>query len=70
MNTYHPHCNQYRCYHDGGIHHTTATAPAVTTLTVQPYYLYAEYDPDGTKNVYLRCTPLSRQCETGIKIGC
>jgi hypothetical protein len=52
MNTYHPHCNQHKCYHDGGVHLTPATA-AVTTPTVQPYFLYAEYNPDGTKNVYL-----------------
>jgi putative SOS response-associated peptidase YedK len=38
-----------------------------------PYYIHPAHHPfmafAGLYDV-LRCTPLSRQCETGIKIGC
>ena len=66
MTIYHPHCNQHICYHDGGTHQRTPATAAVATSAVQPYYLYAEYNPDGTKDVYKiknNNTPWEKQVE-------
>jgi hypothetical protein len=46
MTTYHPHCNQHKCYHTD---QNTATTPN--------FVKYREYRPDGTSALFILKNP-------------
>jgi hypothetical protein len=57
MTIYHPHCNQYKCYHDGGIHRASVAVATPIVAASLPYFYMTQYK--GYKKYRKRINPKS-----------